>query len=354
MNKDILRLARSEGLGNRGLYRLLSLYGSAGAVMDVLPELARKSNRKIVLCPLSKIEEEIELCENYGAQLVCFNDPRFSRILKKIEDCPPVLTVKGNLNLLNEPSFAIVGSRAASYNACRLAHQFASEIGARGLAIVSGLARGVDAYAHRGALSSGTIAVIAGGINHIYPNDNRDLYQQIAEQGLIVAELPFDAIPKANHFPQRNRIISGLSKGVLVVEASLKSGSLITANFALSHNRELFAVPGFPLDPRSRGTNNLIKKGANLTETIDDIFNNLLGESIETRQQEINFLQEHQEIFDYENNQILSLLSDAPVAVEDLQESTNLQISIILEILLELELADKIRRNEQNKFYLKF
>ena len=218
---------------------------------------------------------ELTALHRLGARLVCWGEPTYPSALAQIEDAPPILTVLGRPDLLDRPMVAVVGARNASANGRRLARELAAGLGQGGLVVVSGLARGIDAAAHLGALETGTVAVVAGGVDIVYPEENRGLYDALRRQGAIVAELPLGSEPQARHFPRRNRIISGMALGVLVVEAAARSGSLITARYALEQGREVFAVPGSPLDPRCRGANDLLRRGAVLTETAEDVLSQL-------------------------------------------------------------------------------
>jgi DNA processing protein len=251
---------------------LLRRFGSARAALAVVPRLGR---RDVVTFSRAAAEKEIAALTRLGAKLVCWGEPSYPDALAAVEDAPPVLTVLGRGELLGVPIVAIVGARNASANGRRLAHELAAELGEAGIVVASGMARGIDAAAHGGALATGSIAVVAGGVDIVYPQENRGLYQALAQEGAIVAELPLGIEPQARHFPRRNRIISGMALGVVVVEAAAKSGSLITARFALEQGREVFAVPGSPLDPRSRGANDLLRHGATLTETAADIVSQL-------------------------------------------------------------------------------
>ena len=248
-----IRLSRTENVGPITFKQLLQQFGSAAEAIKALPTLAKRGGRRRPLSvpAPSVIEREIADNEDYGAELLVYGDGTYPRQLEAIEDAPPILSILGNAHLLSERSVAIVGARNASLNGRRLAQKMAQELGEAGYVVTSGLARGIDGFAHTGALQTGTIAVIAGGIDVIYPNEHADLYRQIAEAGVIVAESPIGTTPQARHFPSRNRIISGLSLGVLVVEAAKRSGSLITARRALDQGREVFAIPGSPLDSRA-------------------------------------------------------------------------------------------------------
>jgi len=239
----------------------------------VLPRLARRSERARIVTAITRGEAEAELAALHraGAWLVCWGEPLYPRALAAIEDAPPILTVLGEPRLLQRPMIAVVGARNASANGRRLARDLAAELGRGGLVVISGLARGIDAAAHLGGLETGSVAVVAGGVDVVYPEENRGLHDALARQGAIVAESPLGTEPQARHFPRRNRIISGMALGVVVVEAAARSGSLITARLALEQGREVFAVPGSPLDPRSRGCNELLRHGATLTESAEDV-----------------------------------------------------------------------------------
>ncbi len=237
-----------------------------------MPRLGR---RGLATFSRGAAEKEVTALARLGARLICWGEPSYPSALAAVEDAPPVLTLLGHGELLMSPIVAIVGARNASANGRRLAHELAAGLGEAGIVVASGMARGIDAAAHGGALATGSIAVVAGGVDVVYPEENRGLYQALATEGAIVAELPLGIEPPARHFPRRNRIISGMSLGIVVVEAAAKSGSLTTARFALEQGREVFAVPGSPLDPRSRGANDLLRNGATLTETAADIVTQL-------------------------------------------------------------------------------
>lgn len=359
---DILRLIRSENVGSRTFYSLIKMFGSARLALEKVADLSLKGGRSkpIKIFPLDAAEAELEKLHKAGAHLIAYNDPDFSFLLSQIPDCPPVLSYKGNKALFNSRSIAIVGARNASLNGKAFAKMVAGQLVSGDIVVVSGLARGIDTAAHEASLGK-TIAVIAGGIDHIYPPENAKLFKQITEEGLLVAELPIGSAPLAQHFPQRNRIISGLSLGVVVVEAGLKSGSLITARFALEQNREVFAVPGFPLDPRCQGSNRLIKEGAYLIETASDVIENLPADNefknimSDKHQDQIDFraIKIDDALLSHASRQkIVESLSAAPVDLDDLIAASGLPIPVIYTILLELELAGRVSRYPGNKFAL--
>ena len=275
---DRLRLARTEGVGPVTYRRLLRRYGSAAASLDALPGLARAGGRETgpAIPGRDDAERELELAGRARAALLFVDSPGYPKLLALLEDAPPVLAVQGRPDVLDRRAVAMVGSRNASANGQRLAESMAEGLAAAGLVVVSGLARGIDAAAHEGALRAGmTVACVAGGIDMPYPPEHADLQARIARGGAVVAEAPPGTAPQARHFPRRNRIIAGLSLGVVVVEAALRSGSLITVRHAQEAGREVFAVPGSPLDPRCRGANDLLRQGARLVETAADVLEDL-------------------------------------------------------------------------------
>jgi DNA processing protein len=357
---DWLRLIRSENVGTKTFFSLLSIYGSASKALKAIPELSLKGGRQkpIAVYSMQAAEKEIEQCRKMGAQIIAACEPEYPAYLTHIDDYPPVITVMGNTKLLRTPSIAMVGARNASANGCRFAYKLAEDLGARGVVVASGLARGIDTAAHKGALATGTIAVIAGGIDSVYPPENKDLYKAIAEQGVIIAELPFGATPKGTNFPQRNRIISGLSYGVIVVEATLKSGSLITARMALEQNREVFSVPGFPMDPRCSGTNHLLKQGAQLVESAQDVIDAIAA--IKERQLELferdNILftpsrlqPPTEDELDSLRDEILHQLGSSPISIDHIITTTGMRPAAVLTVILELELAGKLERHVGNR-----
>jgi len=272
---DWLQLARSGGIGPRTFFKLLQRFGSARRAFAELPRLAHEAGaeERWQRCRRDEAEAELEALSAQGCRLIAHGEPDYPTHLAEIADPPPLLTVQGRVELLAAPGVALVGARNASANGRLLAGRLAGELAAAGLAVISGLARGIDTAAHEGALAAHgpTIAVIAAGIDIAYPADNAPLMAEIALRGLVATERPLGAEPQARHFPRRNRLIAGLSRGVVIVEAAPNSGSLITARLAAEQGREVMAVPGSPLDPRHRGTNQLLRDGATLVETADDV-----------------------------------------------------------------------------------
>ena len=358
---DWLRLIRSENVGPRTFFRLLERFGSAAAALEALPDLARRGGlrRAIRLCPRAEAQAELAAIERSGARLLAAIEPAYPRALAAIEDAPPLLAVIGAVSLLERPMVALVGARNASLNGRNFARRLAADLGRAGLVVVSGLARGVDTAAHEGAVASGTVAVMAGGADVVYPPENQALWQQIAAAGVVVSEMPPGTEPQARHFPRRNRIISGLALGVVVVEATPRSGSLITARCAADQGREVFAVPGSPLDPRAAGPNDLLRHGATLTASAEDVMA-VLSDLIRRRLAEpapAGFtpasgpLPDEMELA-AARAAILSLLGPVPVMVDEILRQCQLSPSVVSWVLLELELAGRLDRQPGNRVAL--
>lgn len=331
-------------------------FQSAVVAIEALPELAKRGGRKksMAVCPAGDAERELAAAEAAGARALVWGAPEYPSPLAVIEDAPPVIYAVGDGGLLKRDTVGMVGARNASANGKRLARRLAGEIGAGELVVASGLARGIDAEAHTGALDTGTVAVVAGGIDVVYPEENRALMDQIAERGAIISEQPPGLKPQASHFPRRNRLISGLALGVVIVEAAPRSGSLITARMALEQGREVFAVPGSPLDPRARGTNDLIRQGATLTETADDVLRVLARARDHARTPlaepaapEIPIADDavSAEGTDSTRAMVLAALGPAPVPVDELVRQTGAPAAEVSVALLELELAGRLARH---------
>jgi DNA processing protein len=305
-------------------------------------------------------EAELAALARAGARLLCWGEPDYPALLAAVEDAPPVLTMRGRSELLNRPTVAVVGARSASANGRRLARELAQGLGEGGAVVVSGLARGIDAAAHQGALATGTVGVVAGGIDVVYPEENRGLHEAVAREGALIAELPLGTEPQARHFPRRNRVISGMAQGVVVVEAAARSGSLITARFALEQGRDVFAVPGSPLDPRCRGTNDLLRSGATLTETAADVLTQLgpmpqfrtprrrIEEPAEGSGLLLPLVSAAAVAGDAALEVILEMLGPTPVAVDELGRQCHLSAAAVATLLLELELMGRIERHPGN------
>jgi DNA processing protein len=356
---DRLRLIRSENVGPVTFRSLLRRFGSARVAIEALPELARRGGRSAPLrvYPAAQAEQELGVADRIGARLLTSDDAGYPEALAAIYDAPPLLYVRGDIALLQRKAVAIVGARNASANGRRLAEDIARDLGAAGFVVVSGLARGIDHAAHRGSLDSGTVAVVAGGIDVAYPPDNEELQRDIAARGALAAEMPPGTVPQAKHFPRRNRLISGLSLGVLVVEAALQSGSLITARLALEQGREVLAVPGSPLDPRCRGTNNLLRQGAILAEGAADVIaalQGMAGTALPNEPQ--NDWQLSEIAIDSPSDDTLrtvqELLGPDPVMVDELVRQCHLSAPAVRAVLLELELAGRLERHPGNRVSL--
>ncbi len=358
-----LRLSRSENVGPVSFFQLLSLYPSAQAALEALPIWAKRGGRtqSLRVCSLQEAEQEFEKLTKFGGQFIPLNDSRYPEILKSIHDPPPLISVKGNIVLFTEKIIGIVGARNASLNGKKLAHLYAYELGNKGYKIVSGMARGIDSAAHEGSITSGTLAVLAGGINYIYPPENKKLYDEIADKGLLIAESSFDTTPQASHFPRRNRLISGLSLGVVIVEAAIKSGSLITAQFALEQGREVFAVPGSPLDPRCHGTNQLIQHGAALVQSSRDILQGVekpfsyITAPLKQKTYPLDEVdqQDFSRLLHRAREVILENLSFSPILIDELIRECNFPYQVVMTILLELELAGRLNRHVGQKVSLR-
>jgi len=348
---DWLRLIRSENVGPRTFGTLLRYYGSARSALKALPGLASRGGAKHAarIAAREEAERELAAMRSFGVRLVALGEPEYPRSLARIDDAPPLIAVHGNAALLDRPMVAIVGSRNASAAGAKMAGRLARDLGQAGFAIVSGLARGIDAAAHRASLSTGTIAVLAGGLDCIYPPEHADLLESILVDGVALSEMPLGWEPRARDFPRRNRLISGLALGLVVVEAARRSGSLITVRFALEQGREVFAVPGSPLDPRAEGTNGLLKQGATLVTEASDVIavlEPILGRKIEPPAEEPLPAPEPEILPDTEaRTRILALLGPTPVALDDLVRLAETPPATVRTVLLELELAGRVERH---------
>lgn len=354
-----LRLIRTENVGPVTFHQLLSRFGSAEAALEALPELAARGGlkRKLTVPTLKSIEDEVALLKKRGAQILTLRDDTYPKLLAQITDAPPVLLVEGHAHLLSkQPLVAMVGARNASINGRRFAEKIARELGEAGIVVVSGLAAGIDAAAHQGALKTGTIGVIAGGLDHVYPPENAGLYDQLRELGAIVTEMPMGTPIKPQLFPRRNRIVSGLSQGVIVVEAAPQSGSLITARLAGEQGREVMAIPGSPMDPRAAGTNRLIKDGAILVEGAQDVLNLLRQQRMEESDLPLFSAQLSHKIdenqIDRARQRLLDGLAPTPTPVDELIRLCDFPAPTVWAALLELELAGRILRLPGNQVAL--
>lgn len=335
-----LRLARTDRIGPVAFAQLIGRYGSALSALDALPDLVRKSGSASVPPPVETVEREIAAGDAIGARLLVLGDPDYPEMLAALDPPPPILWTRGRVDLLNQPSVAIVGARIASAGGQRIARGLAQQLGQAGHVVVSGMARGIDAAAHEGALATGTVAVLGGGVNDIYPSEHADLYARLIEQGCVVSESQVGARAQARDFPRRNRIISGLSRGVVVVEAEVRSGSLITARLAAEQGRDVFAVPGSPLDPRARGPNELLRQGAILCEGVEDIdraFNTLRT----LREPAADAIRFDGDIDDAFLDRVAALLSPTPTPRDEIARALDAPVSQVAAALLELSLTGR-------------
>lgn len=365
---DWLRLIRSENVGPRNFRDLLNRFGGARAALAALPELSRRGGRKtgLVICPIEDAETEFDQIARFGARLVGLGEADYPAWLSRIDHPPPLLTVKGRVELLARPAVAIVGARSASAAGRKIAAQLAADLGAVGQVIVSGLARGIDRAAHDAALGTGTIAVVAGGIDVLYPPEHEDLTRAIGETGVLVSEIAMGTRPTRTHFPRRNRLISGIAAGTIIIDAAARSGSLITARTAMEQNREVFVVPGSPLDPRAAGGNRLIREGATLVrhakdvlEDLNPMVRNLMEEpGDETGGQSVFMMEaEGADIAPPDPGPdtraaILQLLSVSPVEIDDLIRAANAPAGDVVGAILELELAGRVFRETGQRVVL--
>ena len=369
---DWLRLARTPRIGPVSFARLITRFGSAEAAIDALPGLARTRRLpRPAIPPRAAAEAELDAIDRAGVRLLAACESDYPHALACIPAAPPVILARGRLDLAVKPCCAMVGARNASAAGLRFSREIAHGLGGAGAVIVSGLARGIDGAAHAGSLETGTIAVLAGGLDYIYPPEHYELHHAIAQQGLLISEVPLGTAPTARDFPRRNRLISGLSLGVLVVEAALKSGSLITARFAAEQGREVMAVPGSPLDPRARGGNQLLRDGAHLIESVEDVLA-ILENTPAIKPDNLpagpegDGLEDEADLFEFDAiepdaappcpgpsapetspsaipaERIEALLSPTPISADELARQAAIPVGQIRAILLELEMEGKI------------
>ncbi len=362
--KDWLRLYRSENVGPITFKNLVNYYDTPSAALQHVCEFAKRGGRKkeITVCSKNAAEQEIEQTQALGGKIIASCEPDYPELLRLVEDAPPIISVLGHQSLLNRKCVAMVGTRNASLNGKNIARKFAFDLSNAGYVVVSGLARGIDAASHEGALvnteKGGTVAVIGTGIDIAYPAENKALHETIAKRGAIVSEFPFGTKPVPGNFPRRNRIISGLSCGLVVIEANEKSGSLITAQLAKEQKRQLFAVPGSPLDPRSHGPNALLKNGAILAENSKDILDVLATfdpqDMTDLYQKQSDLSMVNPDVSDIQDVRelILRNLSPETILVDELIRECHLSASVVNVVLVELELAGRIERFPGNRVSL--
>lgn len=378
---DWLRLIRSENVGPRTFRALINQFGGAAAALEALPDLARRGGRLLLkVTSRAEAEKEMAAAARLGVRFVAMGEPDYPKTLQAIDTAPPLIAVRGSAEGLSRPCVAMVGSRNASAAGLTFTERLSRQLGEAGYVVVSGLARGIDTRAHKATLDTGTVAVLAGGHDRIYPSENEPLLRAIVEQGgAVVSEMPMGWEPRGRDFPRRNRIVSGLSYGVVVVEAARRSGSLITARFALEQGREVFAVPGSPLDPRAEGTNDLIREGATLCaglEHVTSVLEPLIasGPRLDGGAEEPQRLIGTEELWDEldlpdvarapsgpvmpeagiddergdKASGLIELLGPSPIAVDDLVRQSGLSIRTVQMTLLELEIAGRLERHGGN------
>ena len=356
--RDWLRLARTANVGPVTFATLIARFGNAAAALEAVPKLARRGGAPSPRIPsIEDAEEELDALSALGGRIVASCESDFPPGLAALDPPPPVISVIGDAALLRREMIAIVGARNASAIGRKFAANLAADLARHGLVVVSGMARGIDSAAHEATLPAGTCAVLAGGVHNVYPPENGQLYAALREKGVVLSEMPLGTTPQARHFPRRNRIISGLSRGVIVVEAAENSGSLITANYALEQGREVFAVPGSPLDPRARGANRLIREGATLVESAADVLAALkpiLGSMFReppagTRELASSPGDEGEIATDAVRDRVLELLTFSPIEVDGLLREMRMPAPTLVAVLLELELAGRVQRHPGNR-----
>jgi DNA processing protein len=360
-----LRLFMTENVGPATFFQLIGRHGTAEKALSALPDYARRGGRKkaLLIPSAADVQKQLDLCDSTGGRLLVYAERAFPAVLRDIADCPPLLFVRGQVSLLRKKAVAIVGTRRASLNNMNYTRLLAQSLGKAGYPIISGLALGIDGAAHEGSIDTGTIAVLAGGLDYIYPPKHTNLFHQIGEKGVLISERPFASPVHAHDFPRRNRIVAGLSAAVIVVEATEGSGSLITARMAKTQDRLVFAVPGSPSDPRAAGTNALIKNGAHLVTGPEDVIAILESQSIQQ-----SLLQDQNaddpwnlwqpmkhvrdEDIDAARTDVLGMLDTTPVAVDQLIRAVGLPPHLVHCVLLELQLAGRLQRHPGNKVCL--
>ena len=343
-----LRLIRSDNIGPRTFRALLRHCGDAATALERLPELAQRGGaaRPGRICSEADARAELDACKRLSVSLVAPGEASYPPRLAMIDDAPPLLAVRGALDALMRPMIAIVGSRNASGAGIKFAQSLARDLAEAGFVIISGLARGIDQAAHRASISGGTVAVLAGGQDRIYPPEHEDLLFALLETGAAISEMPLGYVARAHDFPRRNRLISGASLGVVVVEAAQRSGSLITARMAAEQGREVFAVPGSPLDPRAAGTNDLIKQGATLATEASDIINAvqpIMARPIALEEPDDEYSEADPDAS--ERARIIALLGPTPIGLDDLIRMAGASPTVVRTVLLELELAGRLERH---------
>ncbi len=350
---NALRLIRSENVGPMTYHQMLGFFKTPSQALEALPDIIKRSagGRKVRLASKSDIDREIAMLEKRGGKFLFHGESDYPRNLAAIPDAPPVLAALGNAHLASAAKIGFVGARNGSAAAVKITSKLAGGIGEKDFTTISGMARGVDTAAHWASIATGTVAVLAGGVDVIYPTENTELYERLCAEGLILSETPLGTKPLPRHFPRRNRLISGMSLGVVIVEAAFRSGSLITARLAGEQGREVMAVPGSPLDPRCSGTNNLIKQGAAMVETVDDILHiirplkdHLKEDEDAPMQIEMDYTPES--VDDAVRQNVIELLGPTPTSIDDLIAMSGLTPQIVHIVIMELELSGKLYRDQ--------
>ncbi len=344
---DWLRLSLSENVGPITFQHLLGRFGTAAKAIAALPELSQRGGlrRGLKLYAAERAEQDLTRGQSFGARCVALCEADYPKLLREIPSAPPLIWMMGDASLVQRPALAIVGARNASAAGLRFTRTIAMQLAEAGFISASGLARGIDTAAHEATLQSGTMAVVAGGIDHFYPPENEKLQRAIAERGLLICENPPGTTPKAEHFPRRNRIISGAALGTIIVEAAMRSGSLITARFANEQGREVFAVPGSPLDPRCEGTNRLIKEGAHMLTSIQDVLEHVEGHSRAAQENlweppPLTISPASPDLY----QRVANLLSPTPVDIDDIIRESGGSPEQVLGVVMDLELSGKLIR----------
>lgn len=388
---DWLRLARVPGVGPRTFLSLINRFGGAAAALEALPMLAKARGQAAPVPPLAEIEREMDRAAAMKARLIAYGESDYPARLRDIAGPPPLVAVKGRIELLERPAVALVGSRNASAAGRKITGLFAHDLGQAGFVVISGFARGIDTEAHRASLASGTIGVLAGGLDKPYPPENLALYEAMAEEGLVLTEMPFGWVPRGRDFPRRNRLISGLAMGVVVIEAARRSGSLITARMANEQGREVFAIPGSPLDPRCEGTNDLLREGATMAASAEDVLTVLrpmAGDEARApllfREPRLSPVSSDEALFDESfgegtalpdessisddmqndndlqggaasapRERLLAALGVTPIEADTLARAIGLEARAFAALVLDLELAGEIERHSGNRLSLR-
>lgn len=354
---DIIRLIRTKRVGAITFIKLIKEFGNASSAIDAIPTL---SEDKIKVSSKSDAEKEIDLALSNNIEIIDYTSSLYPPLLKQIEDYPPLLFVKGYSKLLKKSSIAVIGSRNASLLGQQNAFSFAKELGEHGFLVASGMAKGIDTSAHEASLNKGTLAVLGCGVDVVYPKENKKLYDKIVDLGVVISEFPIGTKPIDHNFPKRNRIISGISRGVLVVEASKNSGSIITARLALEQGREVFAIPGNPTDSRAKGANLLIKDGAILCENVEDIISVIKKQPLIVNENTIdnfktpplNIKNINKQEIQEAKNYLLQILSSSPISIDNILQQNKFGYNQLSIAILELELSGKLERHQNNRISL--